>query len=512
MNLIATRTQYLRNLFSGYGLMVAEVAVAFLLTPFIIGQLGAAAYGIWSLMISVIGYMGLVDVGIRGSVGRYINHYLARNDRQAVDEVVGTSTLVLTGLASLAGLASFVVAHYFQLLFAKTPDDLLGDVRFALPMMALGLWLSFVGSIVGNIVAAREQTYLSNAFGLALLIVRTGAIVVVLGQGHGIKALVLVNTAMSAIGVVLNVVLLKYLFGAATPRFLLFSASRLREIWRYSLASITSRTASTMANDSAPIIGMWLLGPEAVAIYSVAMTLTQHGRRLIDQANASIFPSVMRLGSVKDLAGLREVYLRYLDISFAIGSLVMIGLMVLSGDFLRLWVGPEYAAGAIAVAILGFGYLMQSVASTANLTLASLDRIGITVKIGIGEALACVVLTALLPGVFGLGLAGLALGTTLPRLFTSLVLYPRLAIGVLGPELKAPMFAGLRRNLLFCVGMLVLFVAAHAALPGTTWGRLTLATALVTALHLAWVSSRHIALPGIGDAAGRLRAFVFRRS
>ena len=51
--------------------------MAFVLTPYIIIKLGAATYGVWSLMISVIGYLGLVDIGIRGSVGRYINHYLA---------------------------------------------------------------------------------------------------------------------------------------------------------------------------------------------------------------------------------------------------------------------------------------------------------------------------------------------------------------------------------------------------------------------------------------------------
>ena len=511
MSHIVSSRQYRRNLFTGYGLMAAEVAVAFILTPYIIVKLGVAAYGIWSLMISVIGYMGLVDIGIRGSVGRYINHYLARDDERAVSEVVGTSTVVLSALAAVAGLASIFVAQNFQTLFPKTPDALVDDVAFALPLLAAGLWLSFIGSIVGNLVAARELTFINNVVGLLMLAVKTAAIYWVLDAGYGIRGLVVANTVLGVVGFVISIVILVRVFKDRTPNFLLFSWSRLKEIWLYSVAAITSRTASTMANDSAPIIGMWLLGPEAVAIYSVAMTLTQQGRRLIDQANASIFASVMKAGSIKDFAGLRDLYIRYMDIAFAIGSLVMVGLMVFSTDFLVLWVGPEYAVGGWVVAILAFGYLAQSVASTANLTLASLDKIGITVKIGVGEAVACAVLTAALPGLFGLGLIGLALGTTLPRLFTSLALYPRLTLDLLGPELKAPMFAAIRRNLLLCVGALALFASVHAAIPGRSWPALVGTVAFVTAVHLLWVAARYDSLPGIGGAVTRLRRLVRRR-
>ena len=52
------------------------------------------------------------------------------------------------------------------------------------------------------------------------------------------------------------------------------------------------------------------------------------------------------------------------------------------------------------------------------------------------------------------GLIGLALGTMLPRLFTSLAIYPRLTLKLLGPELKPLMFAAIRRNLALCAGAL----------------------------------------------------------
>jgi O-antigen/teichoic acid export membrane protein len=495
-NLVATRLQFSRNLSSGGLLLVAEVAVALVLTPFIIVKLGAAAYGVWAVMISVIGYMGLIDVGIRGSVGRYVNHYLALQDRRAVSEVVGTANVILTGLAAIAFLAALVLAAFFEQVFAKTPPELLDEVRFSLPLLALGLWLSFVSSVLGNLLAAREATFAINHIMLVMLLLRSAGVVWALHSGHGLDALVVITVSCSAISNGVSLIVTRRVFGAEMPRLLGFSLTRLREMWRFGIASFTARTSATMASDSAPIVGMWVLGPEAVAVYSVAMSLTQYGRRLLDQAGNAIFPSVMKAGAVKDLAALRGLYLRYMNISFAIGSLVFVGLMVFSHSFLGLWVGPAYQSGAVVVAILAFGYLLFAAASTGPLTLAALDRVTLTMKIGVAEALACVVLTAALP-MLGLGIAGMALGATLPRLVTSCLVYPSLMGGVLGADFGIDMRRCLRVNLLICALVAASFAAVWVMLPGHSWPTLIAAATLVTVLHVAVLGRRYEAFDSV---------------
>lgn len=506
---IATKKQFSRNLVSGWVMLVIEVAVAFALTPFIINRLGAAAYGIWSLMAGVIGYMGLIDIGIRGSVGRYINHYMALKDDRALAQVVGTANVVLTALGGVILVASFVVAARFHVIFPKTPPGMMGEIMFCLPMMAVGLWLAFVSSILGNLLAAREALYLTNNYNVAMLLLRAGATVWVLSAGFGMNGLMVVTISVGVIGYGLLLRTARQVFGDAMPGLVGFSVGRMKEMWRYGVASFVSRSASTIANDSAPLIGMWLLGPEAVGIYSLAMTLTQYARRLIDQANAAIFPSVMKAGAMKDLPGLRGLYLRFMDMSFAIGSLVFVGVIVFSTNFLGLWVGPAYAAGGVVAGILAFGYLMESVSSTTPLTLASLDRIGTTVKIGIGEAVACLVLTAALPAA-GLGLAGMALGTTLPRLFSNLAIYPWLATSTMGAELRPAMLRHLGVNLLLCAGVAAAFVSVHLTMPASSWPGLVGSVVVVTLLHVFTLGGRYQAFPALERFNAALHGTVRR--
>jgi len=90
-SLIATARVFARNLLANWVGLLADAVVAFFLTPYIISSLGLVVYGIWSLINTLIGYFGLIDMGILGSVGRYINYYLARNDDRRVGKVVSTS-------------------------------------------------------------------------------------------------------------------------------------------------------------------------------------------------------------------------------------------------------------------------------------------------------------------------------------------------------------------------------------------------------------------------------------
>jgi len=487
----ANKALFSRNVTSGWLLLALEVLVAFALTPYIINSLGVAGYGIFSLLFSLIGYMGLIDIGIRGSVGRYINHYIALRDRRRLDEVVGTATIALTALGAAAIAGTFVLAAFFSNIFPKTPEELIKPAQDALPLLGIGLWLSFVGSIFGNLVAAKEYIYLTNYLGVASLATRTAGSVWVLSAGHGLEGLVAVTIGINAANTIATLIIARVVYGREMPAVWSYSSERLKEMWRFGVASFVSRTASTMATDSGPLIGMWLLGPEAVAIYSVALTLTQYSRRLIDQTNSAIFPSVMKSGATRDFVALRAIYIRYMNLSFAVGSLVFIGVIVFSTSFLTLWVGAQYAPGGIVAAILASGYLLQSIASTGPLSLASLDRVDITMKISLAEAAGCIILSLLLPSVFGLGLIGLALGATLPRLVFGCAVYPWLSVATLGPELKAEMWEDLRYNLAMCVMVAAFFGVTLFVLGGETWLSLVAAVAAITAVHLATLGHRY---------------------
>ena len=65
---------YSQNIIFSYLGHAANILVVFFLSPFVINNLGDQAYGIWVMLAGITGYLGLVELGVRGSTGRFINY------------------------------------------------------------------------------------------------------------------------------------------------------------------------------------------------------------------------------------------------------------------------------------------------------------------------------------------------------------------------------------------------------------------------------------------------------
>ena len=72
--------------------LIFVAVVSFFLSPFIVRHLGGTAYGVWSLLVALVGYLGLLDFGVRGAVTRFVANYHAVGDAQ------GSSSIVSAGL------------------------------------------------------------------------------------------------------------------------------------------------------------------------------------------------------------------------------------------------------------------------------------------------------------------------------------------------------------------------------------------------------------------------------
>lgn len=483
IRLIAAKGVLARNVLANWTVLVAEVLVAFFLTPFIVKALGLPTYGIWSLLNSLVGYMGLIDLGIRGSVGRFLNVYLAREEPDRVREVISTSLAFLTGGALIALVIAVFVGLQFGTLFPRTPAELLDDIRTALPILTLGLLLAFWGAVYRSLLLAFDRFDLANAVGLLGLALRVGFTVVVLNQGGGLVGLVWVMVGTLFVMNVLNVILAARCFPSSGFARRWVSRERLGEMWRFGTVAFTSRTASTLALQSGPVIAMAFIGPTAVGIYSIALQLVQTCQRILEQLGTVIYPSVMKLGGVEDREGLKSVFLWYARLAFLVGGLLYFGVIGFGPAFIRLWVGPEFAAAEPVTRILAIGDVLMLAGSTATLTLFSLGRLKINLQVSITEAIAMVLLSVLFAGPLGMGLPGMALGTVIPMIIARGIAYPLAAARAIG--LSYPNYLAKTALRVGAVAIVIVpaFLYLESLFGARTWPTFFGAVAAATALY-----------------------------
>jgi len=92
-----------RSAFSNWLTYLGSGAVSFFLSPFLVRHLGNSAYGVWILLVSLTGYLGFLDLGIRGAVTRYIAKFHSEGDHDRLSRIVSSGLDMFTagGLKSV---------------------------------------------------------------------------------------------------------------------------------------------------------------------------------------------------------------------------------------------------------------------------------------------------------------------------------------------------------------------------------------------------------------------------
>ncbi len=76
--------QILRNILSNWGAFGIGAVIQFMMMPFLVHRLGDMQYGIWILIMSFTGYLGLFDFGVSGSVVKYVAEFRGKERQRGL--------------------------------------------------------------------------------------------------------------------------------------------------------------------------------------------------------------------------------------------------------------------------------------------------------------------------------------------------------------------------------------------------------------------------------------------
>ncbi len=183
---------------------LANMGVGFFFAPFILHRLGDAAYGVWVLAISVVGYLGLLDLGMQSSVLRFVSKGHTTGDHQGSSDAISAALWVRLQLSSVGLLLSAGLAAVFPIWF-KVPPVLASDARRAILLIGLTTAIAMTFGVASAVLSGLNRYDLQNYVGLTQTAVRVTGIVIVLRTGHGIVAIAVCELIATMISSVLLV-------------------------------------------------------------------------------------------------------------------------------------------------------------------------------------------------------------------------------------------------------------------------------------------------------------------
>ncbi len=135
----------------------ANILVMFLISPFVVNTLGPVQYGIWSLVTVLTGYLGVLDLGVRASTGRFVIFYIGKGDHRKVDETIRTALGFFSAVGMLMLLAGVGLGWVFPKAISSVPEQHHGLIKILLPVMAVNMWVSVVRAIHACLFTAHDR-------------------------------------------------------------------------------------------------------------------------------------------------------------------------------------------------------------------------------------------------------------------------------------------------------------------------------------------------------------------
>ena len=419
-----------RNVLFNWLGTIANMAVGFFLSPFILHRLGNVAYGVWVLAVSVVGYLNLLDLGMQNSVLRFVSQGHTKGDHQGASEAISAALWVRLQISAVAMLLSAGIAAIFPLVFKVSPE-LVGDAKKAVLLIGATTAITMSVGVVGSVLSALNRFDLQNYVVLLQTAMRVIGVVFVLRRGQGIVAIAVCEFIVTVVGNILLVWIARRLYPEL--RILLSKPKRetLRKIWSYSSYVFLTTIAVQLVYQSDNLVVGAFISPAAVTFYAIANSLCRYVTQVVGSMANTFMPAASTYEAAGNAAGLVMLYKNGTRAMLMVSLPILITLILRGPTFIGLWMGPQYShSSGIVLIILGIPLLFAFANRTGAAIAFGVGKHKTTAQWAIGEGVANLILSVVL--VHRYGIYGVAFGTMIPNLVAQLILWPGYVFKLVG--------------------------------------------------------------------------------
>jgi O-antigen/teichoic acid export membrane protein len=414
-----------------------SAGVAFFLAPFVVRHLGNATYGVWVLVNSAVSYLALFDLGMRGTVVRFVAVNQPRGLHEDASHAVSAALWFRVFIATLILLVSTLLAFFVDRIF-HVPPEMLRDARWAILLSGSNLAVSLTFSIFSGVLNALHRFDLICFVTIGQTMSTACGLVILLRAGHGIVAMASLQLVIALFASAALAILAFWIYPELSISPKLPKKHIIRELWSYSFFLFLIAAAGRVIYYTDNLVIAAFLPISAVAFYAIGANSTEYLRNILSSISVTFLPAASNLDAPEHQQQLQRLLVQGTRVVLLVALPIEIALYFRGVTFIRLWMGPEYGAASgqiLRILLLAWFFIGANMCS-GNIAFGLAKHRAIAAWAAI-EAVANLSLSIVL--VRRMGIIGVAWGTVIPSLFINVILWPNYITRVvkmpLGPYL-----------------------------------------------------------------------------
>ncbi len=367
-------SRFSRNALHNLSALLLPVILSLVTTPFIVHRLGDERFGLYILTLSVVGFGGLLDLGLNTAAIKFVAEEYARKDSQALSSVLNSllvSRVFQGSLASAIGLigAPFLCTHLLAVSPRLTPDAV-----FLVRVASVSVGLSMIAGTLASLPRAAHRFDITSRITLLASVTLTLTTVGIVSVGRGIREIAIAELAVTTLQLPIYWSVCRNLFPDWGFRLSL-EGFWLRKLLGFgSFAALGNLTGIIFVHVNRILVGRFL-GTAAVTYFTVPWSITARLTQLVYSMAEVVAPAASALTASDSVERLERLHRRVTKVVLLLCCSASIPLFLTAPDLLTLWMGPAFGdRGGNVLRLLAVSSIFLSQATVTYLVLTGIGR------------------------------------------------------------------------------------------------------------------------------------------
>lgn len=400
--------------------MGVTLVVGMVLVPMTVHHLGDRLYGAWVFVGIVLGYYGLLDLGLSSSISRFVSRALGQSNKNEADGIITTGLYLFSTAGSII-IAITVIVVLLCNRFVHDPEEAM-LFRIVFLVMGVSLGLNFPSNCYRGVLEAHLRYDASSIIDICGVLIRAALFVWVLLHGGKLLALALVAAAVDLSRGAAIIILAQRIHGRTRLSTSLVTRARMRTLLEYGFFTFLAQVSDLLRQNVYPFIISGFLGLAAVTPYSIAEQVRGFFTRLAASILSTLSPVFSRQEGKKNEETIRWSYFFTYKISCYVGVFLVGIAAILGGDFVLRWVGEKYVTVIPILYILLVGCFFSIIQIPAMSFLYGTSRNRFYAITNAVEGITNITLSIILIRMYGL--VGMAFGALIASVLNKALLLP----------------------------------------------------------------------------------------
>jgi Membrane protein involved in the export of O-antigen and teichoic acid len=390
---------------------VLLIPIPFVMTPFILHKIGVTGYGTWAVFLAINGLTSLADLGLVGTVSKFVAEQYAHRDFDALSRLL-SSALALFLVLGL--VAAAVVGGGTQLLIralfrgsSVSQAELSFLLRCFLVVIVANILMLLLSSITSGLQRL-DITYIISAANILMSAIGGGLLLL---RGWGLRGLIYAYAVSAVLTVIGYAVIVRKLLPQVKVNPFRFQLSEAKKMLGFSLRLYVIQATLSIHSQVDKVLLALLIGVAPVGWFDIASDVALKIRGVIGLILAPVLPAASELNALRDATRTRELYYRTHKYLALLGIPFVTCTNVFAARFVELWLGSDMTIVAFPLSLLVTSFFFNLASGPGFLIFAGRGYLKPAIRsCMLGIALNVVASLGL---IYKFGFAGAAIGTAL---------------------------------------------------------------------------------------------------